>query len=208
MGRPPKAEARDTRQQLLDAALELFAEQGFGGTSMRQLARVVGVRESAIYHHFDSKEALFSGLLDEYGPGRAELLSFIDADVVVEVGVPEMLRNFAHHILEEWASPRERRFLRIVMSEAARLGASSQIHFPRFIERVVEAFSALFAKLIEKRVLRPGDPSTFAHEWMAGMMMIRMRSIAFESGEVDLVKIKALADAHVDFFWDAVRRRK
>src|SRR5512139_1349863 len=105
MGRPPKAEARNTRREILDAALDQFSESGFGGTSMRQLARAVGVRESALYHHFPSKEALFAGLLEEYGPERAELIALADVDAIVKAGVPRMLRKFAQHILEEWSTP-------------------------------------------------------------------------------------------------------
>src|SRR5262245_34176657 len=64
MDRPGDMPGRDTRQALLEAALDLFAEHGYAGTSMRALARAAGVRESAIYHHFASKESLFAALVD------------------------------------------------------------------------------------------------------------------------------------------------
>jgi AcrR family transcriptional regulator len=54
MGRPSKDEARKTREDILSAALDLFAEQGFAGTSVRQIAQAVGVAESALYYHFRS----------------------------------------------------------------------------------------------------------------------------------------------------------
>ena len=46
--RPVAGEARDTRREILDTALELFAEHGFHATSIRAIARAVGVRESAL----------------------------------------------------------------------------------------------------------------------------------------------------------------
>ena len=67
MGRPARDEQRDTRKEILEAALDLFSQSGFAGTSMRQIARAVGVRESALYHHFPSKEAIFVDLVELRG---------------------------------------------------------------------------------------------------------------------------------------------
>ncbi|HUO86172.1 MAG TPA: TetR/AcrR family transcriptional regulator [Thermoanaerobaculia bacterium] len=50
----------------LEAALELFSSQGFGGTSMRQIADEAGLSVGNVYHHFPSKDAIFQRLLDQY----------------------------------------------------------------------------------------------------------------------------------------------
>ncbi len=47
-----------TRERILAAALDLFAQHGFGGASMRELARRVGIRESSLYNHFPGKAAI------------------------------------------------------------------------------------------------------------------------------------------------------
>ena len=63
MARPKNADGQRTRQAILDAALDLFAEKGFFGTSLRDVAGAVGVRESALYNYFPGKDALFDALL-------------------------------------------------------------------------------------------------------------------------------------------------
>ena len=63
MARPKNADGQRTRQAILDAALDLFAEKGFFGTSLRDVAAAVGVRESALYNYFPSKNALFEAIL-------------------------------------------------------------------------------------------------------------------------------------------------
>ena len=63
MSRPPNADGQRTRQAILDAALGLSAEKGYFGTSLRDVAGAVGVRESALYNYFPGKEALFEALL-------------------------------------------------------------------------------------------------------------------------------------------------
>jgi TetR/AcrR family transcriptional regulator, cholesterol catabolism regulator len=50
----------DTRERLIEAAIELFGNNGFGSTSLRDLASDVGLKAPAIYNHFKSKEELFA----------------------------------------------------------------------------------------------------------------------------------------------------
>jgi AcrR family transcriptional regulator len=52
-----------TREQLLDAAIELFGSKGFAATSMKDLAAAAGVRAPAIYNHFTSKERILAEAL-------------------------------------------------------------------------------------------------------------------------------------------------
>ena len=136
MARPRKSEGRDTRREILDAALDLFAVGGYFGTSMRQIARAVGVRESALYHHFASKEAILGGLLAELGPARAEQLTEIDVEAVVRrVGVEGLLRGLVDRVIDEWATPREQKLLRLVLSEGPRLGTAGILHPREVIAR-------------------------------------------------------------------------
>jgi AcrR family transcriptional regulator len=64
------AEPVDTRQRILDVALDLFTEQGFDGTSLRQIAEQLGVTKAALYYHFESKDDILMALhlrLHEFG---------------------------------------------------------------------------------------------------------------------------------------------
>jgi AcrR family transcriptional regulator len=66
---------RDTRQRILDVALELFIEQGYDGTSLRQISERLGVTKAALYYHFASKEDLLLALhmrLHEFGKEALE----------------------------------------------------------------------------------------------------------------------------------------
>ena len=54
----------NTRQEILDAALELFSVQGFEATSISQLAEAVGIRKASLYSHFGNKQAILDTLLE------------------------------------------------------------------------------------------------------------------------------------------------
>jgi len=61
-----KEKSEASVRQTLEAALGLFSSQGFGATSMRQIADAAGLSVGNVYHHFPSKEAIFQRLLEEY----------------------------------------------------------------------------------------------------------------------------------------------
>src|SRR3954464_14550330 len=54
----------DTRQEILDVALVLFAEQGYDKTSLREIAEHIGVTKAALYYHFPSKEDILLALVE------------------------------------------------------------------------------------------------------------------------------------------------
>lgn len=54
-----------TRERIIEVSLELFAKRGFSGTSVRDIAKVVGVRESALYKHFMNKQDILDKIILE-----------------------------------------------------------------------------------------------------------------------------------------------
>lgn len=63
----PASEARrgpDTRERILEIAETQFAQKGYEGAHLERIASEVGVRKTALYYYFDSKEALYSAVLE------------------------------------------------------------------------------------------------------------------------------------------------
>jgi len=67
VGRPrknsPRRQGSTAREEILDAAAELFTTQGFASTSTHQIADAVGIRQASLYYHFPSKTEIFLTLL-------------------------------------------------------------------------------------------------------------------------------------------------
>ena len=79
--RAPRQDNR--RAQLLDAAARLFRERGFHATSMRDIAKAVGMLSGSIYYHFASKEEM---LFAVYQEGKRRVAEAVDAAVAGESG--------------------------------------------------------------------------------------------------------------------------
>jgi AcrR family transcriptional regulator len=93
--------------RIIDAALDLFAEHGVGGTSLQMIADAIGVTKAAVYHQFRTKEEIVVAAAEaEPTPADArDLLVTRIVDLAVErrrmestlLGDPVIVRFFAHH---------------------------------------------------------------------------------------------------------------
>jgi AcrR family transcriptional regulator len=68
------AGATDTRQRLIDVAIELFTRHSFAGTSLQMIADELGFTKAAIYYHFRTREQLLAAVLE---PMLDELLAIV-----------------------------------------------------------------------------------------------------------------------------------
>jgi len=79
MAKPHDTSQPDTRQRILAIAADLFARQGYTGTSIADIARELGTTTAALYYHFPSKSAILGGLLAGPLTGYTRLLDSLDA---------------------------------------------------------------------------------------------------------------------------------
>jgi AcrR family transcriptional regulator len=80
--RAARAEPGDTRERILDIALDLFTTKGYDKTSLREIAEQLGFSKAAIYYHFASKEDILLALhlrLHEFGRGALDTITGSDA---------------------------------------------------------------------------------------------------------------------------------
>ncbi|MFE9907151.1 TetR/AcrR family transcriptional regulator [Streptomyces clavifer] len=86
MPRPPSA----MRRHILDSALRLFAEHGFKGTSLNDIAVEAGCSKASLLYHFAGKDAILTELLTSPAEGLSALsqeLAVLDGDQAVEAAV-------------------------------------------------------------------------------------------------------------------------
>jgi AcrR family transcriptional regulator len=102
---PPRSTPRrrgvETAEAILDAAEALFAERGYAGASLRDVAERVGVRAPSLYNHFPSKESLYAAVLER---GLAPVLEVLSAAAEGEAaGRPD-----SHRVVDEVMARLER----------------------------------------------------------------------------------------------------
>ena len=105
----------DRREQILEAALRVFAKKGFSGASNKDIAHEAGITPGLIYHYFESKEALLKAIFDEHSPRR--ILRTIPPDMLEQP--PEQFLRFAiKHMLTVAEDKKFIQLLQVYLPEA------------------------------------------------------------------------------------------
>ena len=197
MGRPRNADGQRTRQNILDAALDLFAEKGFFGTSLRDVAGAVGVRESALYNYFPSKTALFDAILSAQEDSKLERLAPL-ADGPIDDGRAVLLR-LATSTLGGYIEPREQKLFRILMSDGIRLAKSGQLNLYERMGHSRERLHDILRRLIRDGWLRRTDPVQLSIAFISPL--VTWRQLHAINADLPMIKNpRAFARQHVDQF--------
>ena len=85
----------DTRQRIQDVALELFAEQGYEKTSLREIAEQLDVTKAALYYHFKTKEDILISLFQDLSEPLDELIAWGERQPRTLETKQELLRRYS-----------------------------------------------------------------------------------------------------------------
>jgi AcrR family transcriptional regulator len=166
-----EAPAEGTRARIHQAALDLFLEHGFHGTSMRLIARRAGVALAAIYNHYASKEALFVELLTALVPHRGLVAAMSRANGdTVEALIADATRRMGEALTENQVN------MRLMFVELLEFNGR---HAPSLAEEFLPEAAGFVTKLqhAEGR-LRP-YPAIIIARVFFGLVMSYAVSVAF-----------------------------
>jgi len=203
-GRPPKADAGDTKEALLRAALELFAAKGFEGTSVRDIARAVGLSESVLYAHFDNKQAIFQAVFAQLGPRSAvSVLETIDP-ALIDKDPPAFIRALVEHTMEIWSAPPARQLISLMSHD-------DLLHNPALTAGIVASLGSLagvFERWIEAGVVDAnlGSPQELAYGLISPVALARVLWLHNRSTPEEIDAARSRAARHAELFIRAVFR--
>ncbi|MGW9111725.1 TetR/AcrR family transcriptional regulator [Microbacterium sp. NPDC055683] len=127
-----------TREAAVDAATVLFGEQGYRGTSLQQIAARAGVVQSALHHHFGSKEALLMAALDAHYRAVDGVRGDIDGAAAGRVDFVELMVDAVRENLD---APELVRFFSVAMGESLTAGHPAYDYFAKRYDRLRRGFT-------------------------------------------------------------------
>ena len=159
--------AKDTRERILAAALEMFSQNGFAGTNIRELSASLGMGKSSLYRHFESKEAIWNALLDE-------MIAYYDARFGSSEHLPpvpesleelvQMTMRMADFTIHDEKIVMTRKLLSIEQYRDERAKALASKHF---LTGLTDMFTQLFSAMMERGLLRRDDANMLAFAYTA-----------------------------------------
>jgi AcrR family transcriptional regulator len=170
-GRPPGSGVADqTRERILDAAADVFADKGYYGAAVDDIVRASDTSKGSFYFHFPNKRGIFTALLDHL-TGR--LFARVEAAVA---GEPDPVRRLDAALMAAVSAFSQRkRLARLLLVEAAGLGHAMDEH----LMAVHERFIALIARHLEEAAstsrIPPVDAQIAATIWMGALNEVVIR---------------------------------
>lgn len=171
----------DTKEKILEVSLALFAQKGFDGVSVREIAKEVGVRESALYKHYKNKEDILDKIIEEMISSIRNGYELRHIPETLTEGVAEGYRNISEEQLCEmsWSifkmfteEPKLSNFRRLLMREQFHNKTFAKYYDKFFIEGVIESQAKTFLQLVDSGLFRKADERIIALHFYGPIMLL------------------------------------
>lgn len=201
----------NTRELILKEALSLFSVSGFSAVSVRDIARAVHMKESSLYNHFQSKQAIFDAILAE-NSSRANMffqqvqLTDDSGEFLVDEAAVEMYRYMTD---DEFCALAERIFdfyftdeisvkLRKMLTlEQYRSDSIAQLYRKLSFDDALMYQSLLFSSMIKAGLFIEADPYAMALAFFSPVFLI---SYKYDNTEEGVKEAKELFLRHIRHF--------
>lgn len=194
-----------TKDLIISESLKLFSQNGFVGSSVRDISSAVGLRESAIYNHFNSKKAILTEIVEKIGRSAAGL-NLLDDELIDMLSKPlKFMQTFSEVLLKKWSAIEEIRFFNLVLKENGTEINGTNISINSLIEDAQKVWIMIFTEMQNHKFIKKGNPEIFANEFIAPLFFIRMKFLLNENN-IDLKSAIKQANEHSEFFWENIKR--
>lgn len=194
-----------TKKLILVKSLQLFSENGYSGTSVRNISSAVDLRESAIYNHFKSKKEVLAELVKKYSQNSSGVNLLTD-ELIEQLNKPlKFLKLFSEELLERWSEKDQILFLKLTLKENGREINEEKISIDSYIEEAEKIWEMIFTEMVKHKFIKKGNPKIYANEFIAPLFFMRLKYLTNEK-EVDLKNALKRMNEHVEFFWENIKR--
>ena len=186
-----------TRQAIEEAAFELFMEQGYHATSMRQIAEQANLALGGIYNHFSNKEEIFVAILMDKHPYKQILPLILAAEGNT---AEELIRNAARALVTELGSRPE--LLKLIFIELVEFNGK---HVSKIIAEIAPKLIPMFKKMIRVRKnLRKLPPPILVRSFLGLFFSFYITELFIKDSIVGKLMPKNSFDLFVDIYLHGV----
>ncbi|QMW24201.1 TetR family transcriptional regulator [Sandaracinobacteroides saxicola] len=196
------------RDEILEVALDRFSRLGFDGVSTAAIAQGVGISQSLILYHFETKEAMWRAAMERLF-SRVGVRALVDQAAYKDLDIANrlkvVLRRFVH------TSARHPELGRVILTEGTAGGARFDWLFETWLKPSYSLYRQIFEEGIEAGVLKPHDPwlsMLAAHS--AGAMLFNLAPLTerlLGRSPFDAEVVERQADLLVDLMLNGLLRQ-
>lgn len=195
-------EEKNTKSQILDVSLRLFSEKSYYGASIRDIAKEVGIRESAIYNHFKAKDEILSEIINLFANRNIGSLILTDELINILSKPQNFLLMLSNNIVNFWNSESERMFIKLLMNINSTTTNAINYTLENYLEDFRKLCSFIFDEMIHYKFLKNVDVRTLSKEFLSPLFLIQINILNKPETFNDY---KKFLKKHSDFIWEAVK---
>lgn len=182
--------------EILDAALSVFAEKGYAGTRMDEIARRAGVTKGTIYLYFENKDAVFKTLVrDSIGA----TLAGVTADVSGFQGSAKDLLRFALNAMAHLLTTSDRVVLpKIIIAESGNFPELARFYREEIIDKGIALMASLIERGIAQGEFRSLPVQHAVRLCIAPVLLGAIWRVTFGQFDLEPYDYKGLIDTHLD----------
>lgn len=159
----------DRPDEIVAAALAVFAEKGFAAAKLDEIARRAGVSKGALYLYFETKEDLFRAVV---GRAIAPNIVLLKAMAAAHPGpFPDLVRGVARQIVGLVETAPMGGVLKMVVGEARNFPELARVWHDELVAHALGAMAGAVAAAQARGEVRPGDPRTYALQMIAPLLV-------------------------------------
>ena len=191
--KPIPTKKERARQSIEQAAYELFMEQGFNASSMRQIAERSGLALGGIYNHYKSKEEIFRTIIKERHPYKQILPLVLSA----KGDTPEQfIRNAAEALVKGLGSRPE--FMKLMFIEIVEFDSK---HISLIVKEIVPQLLPVFEKLVKHhKSLRSIHPAVLLRSFLGMFFSFYVTDMLIHGSMISKIMPKNSFDTFVDIY--------
>ena len=201
----------NNKEKIFNVSVDLFSEHGYDGVSIRQIAREVGIKESSIYNHYPSKEAILDSILNYYiDKMLSEEIPLNETSANLDISFDYFynagLNAFASQLKDEKMS----KITRIILIESYHNDKIRDFLKKSIIEEAVNGWIVLFDLMKSKRLIREDvDSRQLAESFYKYGLFLLYEHYIINYPEDDAKFVDELSyksQKHIKLIYDSVRR--
>ena len=165
-----------TKERILDAALTLFAENGYNGTSVEQIAKAVGIKAPSLYKHYKGKEDILNALIDSAEARYEEMFGSEKNIGKVPQSQKEFIKVTMERISFTMHDPVIRKTRMLLVQEQFRNERISEVTTRHQLDGVQRMFAKIIKGMMDEGLVKKDDPKLLAVELTAPAVLQIARS--------------------------------
>ena len=156
-----------TKDKILDAALTLFAENGYNGTSVEQIAKAVGIKAPSLYKHYKSKEDILNALVDSAEARYEEMFGSERNIGKIPESREEFIEMTMGRISFTMRDPIIRKTRMFLVQEQFRNHRTSEVTTRHQLDGIQRMYAKILKGMMDKGLVKQDDPELLSAELTA-----------------------------------------